>query len=102
LTLLTLCAGCARPAQRANYEAARLAVRNNSDVPAEARLPGMRGVELHIQKNAAQIVVPVEMPDGSRRSYTVWTRRVARTWVAERCFLTPAYEKEAATASGGE
>jgi hypothetical protein len=88
-------AGCRSPSERANYRIACDAVTSQLGPASDVRLPSISGVKLYVAKNAGQVLLSADYKnaqgDKMTRSYTVWTKRVARTWTLDRCFPTPTY-----------
>lgn len=98
LCALALWLGCRLPSERAVYRRAVEALRNDPDLPADARPKPIGKAVLSLGKNAACVELPYTYagPTGERMtgSYTVWCRRVARTWRVDRSFPTPSYERD--------
>lgn len=95
LVAAVLLSGCAWPSERAGYRIAIDAVKASPELPKSAVLPPMSKCQVNIGKSAGSVIVPYEFTDasGARQtaSYTVWLKRIARTWVLDRCFPTPTY-----------
>lgn len=97
--LLVAVVGCGpnwMPSQRTIYRSASAALLASPEVPDDARLAPLEHCRLYIGKNAARIDIPAEFQDAggtsASRTYTVWMKRVARTWVPDRVLppLAPA------------
>jgi hypothetical protein len=100
--LLVIVSGCSpnwMPSQRTIYRSASAALLATPEVPDDARLAPLENCRLYVGKNAARIDIPAEFQDAggatASRTYTIWMKRVARTWVIDRVLppLDPAVER---------
>lgn len=86
---LVLVAGCAMPSDKALYEIAMEGAKIGADVPADAEWLGFENDSVMPLKNMARVNVryACKGQDGTRRQTycTVWLKRVALTWVVDRC-----------------
>jgi hypothetical protein len=82
-------AGCAMPSDKALYEIAMDGAKVGADVPANAEWLGYESASVMPLKNMARVNVRYAFKgkEGTQqRTYcTVWLKRVALTWVVDRC-----------------
>lgn len=93
LLVAVLAGGCQAPENGRIYNKAIAAARASGNIPEAASLPSFDEAGVYIGKNAARVDLPYDVmsQDGAktRKSYSVWFKRVARTWVVEDQRPTP-------------
>ncbi len=93
---LILAAGCAMPSNKALYDIAAGAVKADSRFPASGKIEPYAADTVFPCKSAGVVRVAYSFTDETgatkKATYTVWLKRVALTWVAERCHPTPTAE----------
>lgn len=101
---LALAAGCAMPSDKALYDIALDGAKAGADVPAGAEWLGPDNASVMPLKNMTRVNVryACKGADGTRQETycTVWLKRVALTWVVDRCVppkKTAAPEPQAVT-----
>jgi len=100
---LVLSAGCAMPTDRALYEIALAGALSGADVPPDAEWLGFEAGAVMPLKNMTRVNVAYSCkgPEGARKQTycTVWLKRVALTWVVDRCVPPKNPAPQATTAS---
>lgn len=92
-----LVAGCGMktPSERTAYRIACEALNSDKTAPVDAEPKPIEEAGLYIAKNLGCVKLTYEYADASGRktlgNYTVWLRRVARSWMLERAAVTPRY-----------
>ncbi|MCE9615714.1 MAG: hypothetical protein K8T26_15705 [Lentisphaerae bacterium] len=82
------CSGHWMPSERAIYAKACAAIQALPDLPAGSQPMTLDDCRFFVGKSAGRIDVPVSL-NGATTSYTVWFKRVARTWEPSgRAYLT--------------
>lgn len=86
---LLLSVGCAMPSDKALFETALAGAKAGAYVPPDAEWLGFEDASVMPLKNMTRVNVPYRFKgqDGERhQTYcTVWLKRVALTWVVDRC-----------------
>jgi hypothetical protein len=86
---LFLAAGCAMPSDKGLYAIALEGAKNGADVPADVEWLSVGDDSVMPLKNMARVNVRYAFKgrDGTRQQTycTVWLKRVALTWVVDRC-----------------
>ena len=101
-----LVAGCGMktPSERTAYRIACQALKSDKTAPVDAEPKPIGEAELYIAKNLGCVRLTYEYADASGLktlgNYTVWLRRVARTWMLERAAVTPQYGATQETVNG--
>lgn len=92
--------GCAMPSDRALYDIAASAVKADTRFPASGKIAPYANETVFPCKSAGVVRVAYSFTDETgvsrKATYTVWLKRVALTWVAERCNPTPTAESPTA------
>lgn len=92
-----LLAGCSGylPSEKEGYRIACEQLARDDSVPTDAEPAPFEEAGLYIAKNAGCVRLPYRFVDAQgtaeKATYTVWLKRVARTWEAERAYRTPTY-----------
>ncbi len=90
---LLVAGGCAMPSNKALYDIAAGAAKSDSLFPKTGKIEPYTERTVFPCKNAACVRVAYSFTDeagvSQRATYTVWLKRVALTWVPDRCHPTP-------------
>ena len=86
------------PSEASVYKQACKTLRSASDLnlPDDTRFASAGDSQLYVCKNAARADIPCTYTaeDGTSTTvtFTVWFKRIARTWEADRYFAKPSYD----------
>lgn len=96
------CSGYIWPSEQACYDIAVRTIKADAALPQDAQLAAIQDCRLMICKSAGTVVVPFESAGTlkGKASYTVWLKRIARTWELDYYYKTPYYDVTNAPSAG--
>ena len=83
--------GAGTPSARTAYLLGCEAVAADKSLPEGVRPGPIEDTGIYLAKNGGCVALTLVAPDKSEILYTVWVKRVARTWKIERAGRTPVY-----------